>query len=496
MIAFLLQQLPALIIVVPLIGAPLCVLLRRDGWAFALTSIASCFSFLCACLLAAQVMDQGTISYHMGGWPPPIGIEYRVDTLAALLLLIVSGIGAVVALYSRDSLLLEYVRDRANLFYTTYLLCLAGLMGVTITGDAFNLFVFLEISSLSSYVLISLGFDRRALTASYQYLIMGTIGATFIVIGIGFLYQATGSLNMADIAERLPNLGYDRSVIAAYGFLVAGAALKIALFPLHQWLPNAYAYAPSTVSAFLAATATKVSVYILIRFLFTVFGVEFSFRLLPTAYLLAIVSVLAMFAGAIVACFQTDIKRMLAYSSVSQIGYMVLGLSFVTHLGVQAGLLHLFNHALMKGALFLAVGAVVYRLGATSLDAFAGLGRRMPWTMAAIAGGGLSLIGVPLTAGFISKWYLVWAAIDRGWWPVAILIVASSLIAIIYIWRVVEAAYFREVPAEDAEVAEAPLSLLLPVWLLVLANFWFGIETSLPVGMASRAAETLLGLAQ
>lgn len=488
-----LEHLPALIIVVPLVCAPLCVLFRGKDQAFGIALIATWFSFACACLLVVRVLNEGTISYALGDWPPPIGIEYRVDTLNALVLLIVSGIGSVVAPYSRNSLLLEYVQDRANMFYTAYLLCLTGLMGVAITGDAFNLFVFLEISSLSSYVLIALGFDRRALTASYQYLIMGTIGATFIVVAIGLLYQATGSLNMADIAKRLPEHGYDRTVVAAFGFLVVGAALKIALFPLHQWLPNAYAYAPNTVSAFLAATATKVSVYILIRFMFTVFGVEFSFNVLPTALPLTVLALLAMFAASTVACFQTDVKRMLAYSSIAQIGYMVLGISFVTVLGLQSGILHLFNHALMKGALFLVLGAVFYRIGACSIDALAGAGKRMPWTMAAFVVGGLSLIGIPLTAGFISKWYLVLAALEKGWWPVAVLIVASSLLAVIYVWRVVETAYFRDPPPDAGEVAEAPLSLLAPAWVLAIANIYFGIDTRLPVGLARRAAESLMG---
>ncbi|MEX2455624.1 MAG: monovalent cation/H+ antiporter subunit D family protein [Rhodospirillaceae bacterium] len=491
--AFFLEQLPALIIVVPLLGSGLCILFRKTNHAFAIALAVNWFSFLCACYLVTRVMNEGVVTYEMGGWPPPIGIEYRIDALNALVLLIVSGIGAVIVPYSRSSLLLEYVQDRAHMFYSAYLLCLLGLMGVAITGDAFNLFVFLEISALSSYVLIALGFDRRALTAAYQYLIMGTIGATFIVIAIGLLYQATGTLNMADMADRLPNNGYDRTVIAAFGFLVVGASLKIALFPLHQWLPNAYAYAPSTVSAFLAATATKVSVYILIRFLFTIFGVEFSFNILPTGLPLTILAVLAMFAASTVACFQSDVKRMLAYSSVAQIGYMILGISFVTTLGLQAGILHLFNHALMKGALFLVLGAMFYRIGSCHIDTMAGIGKRMPWTMAAFVGAGLSLIGIPLTAGFVSKWYLILAALEKGWWFVAVLIVISSLIAVVYVWRVVETAYFRDPPEGAPAVSEAPLSLLLPAWLLVAGNVWFGIDTSLPLGLAQRAAETLMG---
>jgi multicomponent Na+:H+ antiporter subunit D len=490
--SFFAQHVPALIIVVPLVCAPLCVLFRGKNTPFLIALAATWFALFCAGFLASEVLQKGTLTYEMGGWPPPIGIEYRVDALNALVLLIVAGIGSVVAPYSRSSLLLEYVQDRAYMFYAAYLLCLTGLMGVAITGDAFNLFVFLEISSLSSYVLIALGFDRRALTASYQYLIMGTLGATFIVIAIGLLYQATGTLNMADLAVRIPEHGYDRTVVAAFGFLVVGAALKIALFPLHQWLPNAYAYAPSTVSAFLAATATKVSIYILIRFLFTIFGVKFSFEVLPTGVPLMTLAVLAMFLPSIVACFQNDVKRMLAYSSVAQIGYMILGVSLVSVVGLQAGILHLFNHALMKGSLFLVMGALFYRLGSCHINALAGAGKRMPWTMAAFVGGGLSLIGVPLTAGFVSKWYLILASLEKGLWVIALLVVASSLLALVYVFRVIESAYFRQAPA-DAPAVEAPLSLLVPAWFLVAGNVWFGIDTTLPVELSRRAAVSLMG---
>ena len=491
--AFFLHNLPALMIVVPLMSAPVCVLLRRRELAFGLAVLITWFAFFCSCLLAWRVMREGFVTYDMGGWPPPIGIEYRIDALNALLLLIVSGIASLVAPYSHRSLLLEYVQDRAYMFYAAFLLCMTGLMGVSITGDAFNLFVFLEISSLSAYVLIALGFDRRALIASYQYLVLGSIGATFIVIAIGLLYQATGTLNMADLAVQLPKHGFDRTVVAAFGFLVVGAAIKIALFPLHQWMPNAYAYAPSTVAAFLAATATKVSVYILIRFMFTIFGVHFSFGTLPTALPLIVLSVMAMFAGSTVACFQQDVKRMLAYSSVAQIGYIVLGVSLVTAPGLQAGIIHLFNHALMKGALFLVMGCVFYRVGSTQIRDFAGLGRAMPWTMAGFVGAGLSLIGVPLTAGFVSKWYLVVAALDKGWWPLAVLIVLSSLLAVIYIWRVIEVAYFQPLPAGRTVSHEAPVSMLIPLWILVAANFYFGIDPRLPVDFAAKAAASLMG---
>ncbi len=488
-------HLPALQVVVPLIAAPACVLLRGKNWAFTLALLATWAAFATSCALLARVLEDGVISYELGGWAAPWGIEYRIDLVNAYVLVIVSGISSAVIVYTRQSVTLEFVREREYLFFSSYLLCLTGLLGVAITGDAFNLFVFLEISSLSSYVLISLGSDRRALTASYQYLVLGTIGATFIVIGIGLLYHVTGTLNLHDLGARLPTAGQDRVVVAAFAFVTVGAALKLALFPLHLWLPNAYTYAPSAVSAFLAATATKVAVYILLRFFFTVFGAEFSFETLPTALPLMVLAIIAMFAASTVAIFQDNVKRMLAYSSVAQIGYMILGLSLATVGGLTATILHLFNHALMKGALFLVMGAVFYRLKSVHIDGFSGLGKRMPWTMAAFVGGGLSLIGVPLTAGFISKWQLVLAALDSGLWWIALLIVLSSLLAVVYVWRVVEKAYFEPSPPGHDQVEEAPLGLLVPTWVLVIANFYFGIDAELTVGVAQRAAAELFGVA-
>lgn len=486
-------QLPALQVVLPLLAAPLCFLLRSGRAAWGLAVAVSWAALAVAGRLLAAVLDRGVIAYDMGGWAPPWGIEYRVDPVNAFVLLIVAGIGALVLPFARDSVEREIPRSRQPLFYTAFLLCLAGLLGITITGDAFNVFVFLEISSLSTYALIALGRDRRALTASYQYLIMGTIGATFILIGIGMLYMMTGTLNMADLGRRLPAVADTRTVRAAFAFLTVGISLKLALFPLHLWLPNAYAYAPSAVTAFLAGTATKVAVYLLLRFFFSIFGPAFSFEVIGLDYILLPLALAGIFTTSLVAIFESNVKRLLAFSSVAQIGYMILGISLASVTGLTAGIVHLFNHALTKTALFLALGCMAYRLGTVELHRMAGLGRAMPWTMAAFVAGGLSLIGVPLTAGFISKWYLILGALERGWWPVAVLVLAGSLLAVVYIWRVVEVAYFRPLPEAHDTVAEAPLSLLLPTWALVAATVYFGIDADLTAGVARQAAELLLG---
>jgi multicomponent Na+:H+ antiporter subunit D len=432
------------------------------------------------------------ISYDLGGWAAPVGIEYRIDEANAFVALIVAAIGAIVAPFARKSVEAELTEDRAALFYAAFILCMTGLLGIAVTGDVFNVFVFLEISSLSAYALIALGHDRRALTASYQYLIMGSVGATFIVIGIGLMYVMTGTLNMADLAARLPAVADTRTIPVAFTFLTVGITLKLALFPLHLWLPNAYTYAPSAVTAFIASTATKVAVYLLLRFFFTIFGAAFSFDVMQLDRILMPLAVVAILSMSLVAVYQENVKRLLAYSSVAQIGYMVLGISFASTLGLTAGILHLFNHALMKGSLFMAMGCVMYRIGSVRLETMSGLGRAMPWTMAAFVAGGLSLIGVPLTVGFVSKWYLVQAALEQGMWPVAAVVLLGSLLAVVYVWKVVEVAYFRRV-SPGGEIREAPLALLVPTWALVLANFWFGIDAGLTVDVATRAATALLG---
>ena len=487
------HHLPILQIIIPMMAAPLCVFLREHFWTWVLTVIVSWVGLAISIGLLLQVLDQGVVIYELGGWAAPWGIEYRVDTLNAFVLVIVSAIGAVVMPYAKASVDKEVPRDRAYLFYAMMLLCLTGLLGITVTGDAFNLFVFLEISSLSSYVLISMGRDRRGLTAAYRYLVLGTLGATFYIIGVGMMYMMTGTLNIADLATLIPAVADTRTIQAALAFLTVGLCLKLALFPLHMWLPNAYTYAPSAVSVFLAATATKVSVYALIRVIFTIFGDVDVLETIQVRDLLMLLAIAGMFAGSAVAIYQVNIKRMLAYSSVAQLGYMVLGIAMANVSGVTAGIVHMFNHALTKGGLFMAMGCIMYVIGSVRLGDMAGLGKRMPLTMAAFVAGGLSLIGVPLTVGFISKWYLIQSALEKGWWPVAVLIVLSSLLAVIYIWRVVEVAYFNAPPEGKEAVTEAPMSMIIPMFVLIGAAYYFGIDATTTLDVARSAAEVLVG---
>jgi len=255
-------------------------------------------------------------------------------------------------------------------------------------------------------------------------------------------------------------------------------------------MPNAYTYAPSLVSAFFGATATKVGAYILIRFIFTVFGAHFAFTEMHLSWVLIPVAIAGAFTASLVACWQSDLKRMLAFSSVAQIGYIGLGIGLGNQDGLVAAIVHVFNHGLMKGALFLVMACVILRLGRADMTTFQGLGRRMPVTMAVFVVAGLSMIGMPLTVGFISKWYLITAALERGLWPVAALVLISSLIAAVYIWRVVEVAYFRP-PPDDAKIELPPPLLLIPTMTLGALCIVFGIATDFTVNISLLAATTL-----
>jgi multicomponent Na+:H+ antiporter subunit D len=487
------EHFPALQVVLPLVVAPLIVLARSGRFAWIAATAASYGCLLIAIGLFTRVGAEGPVSYAIGNWPPPWGIEYRVDALSGFVLVVVSLTAALAAPYAQRSVAAEIPRDRQYLFYAMYCLCLAGLLGITITADAFNLFVFLEIASLSTYVLVALGPDRKALLAAFQYMLMGTVGATFYVIGVALLYLMTGTLNLGDMAQRLQAAEDVRPVLAALAFVTVGIGLKLALFPLHQWLPNAYAYGPSMATAFLAATATKVSVYVLLRFYFSVFDTSALFERLPTGEMLVLLSVAAMITASLVAVFESDVKRLFAYSSVAQIGYITLGIGLDNQPSLTGSIVHLLNHGVTKGAIFLLLGGIALRAGAATLrlEALAGLGRRMPLTAFGLVIAGLSLAGVPGTAGFVSKWYLILGAIERGqWWLVAVIAV-SSLIAVAYVWRVVEAAYLRA-PRPGGAPREAPVGMLAAGLAMVVLCVYFGLDTSFSVGAARSAANLLL----
>ena len=501
----MIKHLPALLIVIPLLAAIITPIIGRINWVLSwyTVTITTFISFVISLSLLQTVLVQGEISYWMGGWEPPWGIEYAIDYLNVFVVIIISFMAFVGAIYSKNSINVEIDEVRKPFFYSVYLLFITGLMGMVVTGDIFNIYVFLEITALAGYALIAIGKKRQAVLGAYNYLVMGTVGATFFLLGIGYLYLMTGTLNIADLAVRLPEFYQNKAIFTAFTFLVVGLCIKLALFPMHIWMPNCYTYAPSVVSAVMAATASKVAAYAIIRVMFTVFEPEF-YTLAPfnIQYILLILAVAAILVGSIMALAQTDIKKMLAYSSVGQIGYIMLGIALMSVTGMMGSLMHLLNHALMKGALFFAVGAVVYRTGFTSIENLQGLGKKMPFSMAAFTIGALSMTGVPLTVGFISKWYLAVASIESGMWWLVPVILISSLLTAIYFWRILDNVWLKPAPGEEThghdshqksvKSNDAPLSMLIPTVTVALLCLVFGSFAYAPVSVAEKAALILL----
>jgi multicomponent Na+:H+ antiporter subunit D len=422
-----------------------------------------------------EVLQNGPIHYYLGGWAPPLGIEYVLDNLSAFMAVLVLSVAFLSMIYSRQSFLME-VPGKIKTLYPLILLLLAGLAGIIVTGDLFNVYVFLEIASLTAYAVMGIGNDK-APVAVFRYIIIGTIGACFYLLGVGFLYFATGSLNMADVARLLPGLYESRLVVAAAVFIVLGMALKMALFPFHIWLPDVYTYAPSGVINFVAPLMTKVGAYVIIRMLVSVFLPEYLRDTLPIMTIIAWLAAIGIIVGSVMAIAQKDLRRMLAYSSVAQICYVALGIGLANPLGLIGAMLHILNHAFMKGCLFQVTGGIRYRTGLWQIPQFGGLGRRMPWTMGAFTVAAISMIGIPPAAGFFSKWYLVLGSVAADNWIFVAVIVLSSLLNAVYFFRILEKVYLTEPgkngPADLAK--DPPRGMLAPMVTMAVGIIVLGI---------------------
>lgn len=471
---------PILIIIAPLISSFLIPLLGwwRKEFCYPLMIVALSISVISSIAVLDRVIGNGVIHYYLGNWDPPWGIEYVIDHLNAFVAVIVSGISLIVGISSKK-LVEKELPKKISYFYCMFLLQVTGLLGIVVTGDMFNLYVFLEIASLAGYALIAIGEDGAPF-ASFNYMIYGTIGACFYLLSVGYLYIATGSLNMADLSRLLPNLYHSRVVLMAFAFFIVGVSIKAALFPLHVWLPDAYTYAPSAVSSLIAPLTTKVGAYVLIRIMYTVFHPYFSMELIPAATILSWVAACAILFGCIMALGQTDLKRMLAYVLIAEVGYIVLGAGLGNRTALTGAILHILNDALMMAALFLVAGAIAFKSGNRNIHHFKNLNRKMPLTMAAFTIAALSVVGIPPTCGFFSKWYLVLGAIEaKGWFFVGVLLLSSLLSAILF-FRVLEKAYFKPLSdtphRSDEEIAmeEAPLSLLIPILVVTAGILVFG----------------------
>jgi multicomponent Na+:H+ antiporter subunit D len=479
----IIEQAPILIIIIPLMSAlvtPLLGWIRKDicyPWVIASLLV----SVMSSATVLNTVIHEGVIHYHMGGWLPPWGIEYVIDHLNAMMLVLISGTAFLVAIYSRRSIEQE-LPEQTVYFYTLFLLQITGFLGIVITGDVFNLYVFLEIASLAGYALIAIG-EEGAPLASFRYIILGTVGACFYLLGVGYLYIVTGSLNMADLSRILPELYQSKVVLVAFAFFMVGLALKMALFPLHVWLPDAYTKAPSVASTLIAPLMTKVAIYVLLRLMFTIFRPYLSFELLPMGKILLIAGIVAIFAGAIMALAQVDFKRMLCYIIVAEVGYMVGGIGLANSVAIKGVVLHVMNDVVMTLGLFTVAGIISFKMRSHDLTDFKGLFKKMPLTMAAFVVVALSIIGVPPTCGFFSKWYLIQGSAIAGNWIFIVALLFSSLINIILFFRIIEIGYYSfdsdashgHDHGGDSVISEAPVSMLVPTLLVAVIILLIGL---------------------
>ncbi|CAD6493696.1 MAG: NAD(P)H-quinone oxidoreductase subunit 2, chloroplastic [Candidatus Argoarchaeum ethanivorans] len=500
------EHFPVLIIVISLLSA-FTILIA--GWlnkkSCCLISFATILvQLVMSIFILHHVLTVGTINYWLGGWSPPWGIEYVVDALNAYVLVILLFLALACVMYSKRNIEHELPHKIVS-YYTIYQLLVTGLCGVTVTGDIFNMYVFVEIFSLSAYALIA-SRGKIALRASYTYLILGSIGACFFLLGIGFLYSVTGTLNMYDISCILKtgDLYNSKVVLAAFGFFIIGLGIKMALFPLHTWLPDAHSFAPAEISAMLSGIIIEVSTYAFIRVCFSVYTVNF-LKLLPIFDILCWVAASGIIIGSVLAIAQDNLKRMLAYSSVSQMGYIMLavGLSVSSHHelwgGLTPALMHILNHALMKGCLFLVAGAFIYKADLWNISDFRGLGKKMPYTCAAFTLAAISMIGVPPSVGFVSKLYIILASLDSGKFVFVVIMLVSTLLNLVYFSRVIETMYMKQEEGahnhSSSRRDEVPASMLIPILILASLCIIVGILwlTEIPMPIMD-SVNSLLGL--
>jgi len=464
----------------------------RRKWAYATATTGMALALVAAGIGLYRVLADGELRYFLGGWPPPFGIEYVLDHLSAFMIIIIVFIGLIAVIYPPEAGLYHAPR-RGIPVYGLLLLLIGGLVGVVITGDLFNLFVFLEIYSLASYALITLGGDR-AVVASFRYLILGTIAGSFYLLGIGFIYFSTGTLNMADAANLLLPLYGSPTIMAAVALIVVGMGIKLALFPLHVWLPDAHSYAPPVVAAILAAIQIEVAGYVIVRFMLTIFEPQYFIEIMPVTTIIGWAAAVGIIFGSVMAIAQKDFKRMLAYSTVAQVAYIGLGIGLANQLGLIGALLHILNHAFMKSCLFLVAGGIRHQTGLHTIPQFAGLGRKMPLMMGAFTVAALSMVGIPPTAGFFSKWYLILGSIEANNWAFVAVILASSLLTAVYFFRMIEK-LFTTPPDSDPVVEQArepSARILTPIITLSAGIIVLGLINALIVSYVLQPVVALL----
>ncbi|MDD5005835.1 MAG: monovalent cation/H+ antiporter subunit D family protein [Candidatus Omnitrophica bacterium] len=459
-----------LFFIISLAAAFLIAMFGRKSKLFChLTSILATLSLFLLSLYALYLVNKsGVIVYNIGGWIPPLGICLVLDGFSAFMLLVLNFISFIVAIYALAYM--EKYTDKYR-FYCLFMCMITGMNGVILAGDIFNLFVCLEIASVASYALVAFGTEAEELEAAFKYIVMGAIAASFILLGIGLLYAYTSTLNMADISLAIAHKGFNTVILLVSVLFIAGFGTKSALVPFHGWLPDAHSSAPAAVSAMLSGVLIKVlGIYSLVRIFFNIFGVNQIILMI-----LAILGAISILVGAILAIGQWDLKRLLAYSSISQIGYVILSLSLATPLGILGGLFHLFNHSVFKSLLFLNSGAIEYATGCRNLKEMGGLKEKMPITANTSWIASLSISGIPPFSGFWSKLLIIIACVQANRIGLALIAVAGSIITLAYFMKVQKVIFYGKLNPAFDKIKEVPVSMRLAMIVLAVLCLLGGI---------------------
>ena len=471
------SHLPILLIIMYFVAAFTLPLLNQkkgfpgNSFAIAVTSL----GLIIAAVSLYNVATSGGYSYFPGNWTSTTGIEIVIDWVTIFLHLTINLIGLLILFYCRKDLAREIKPGTEHWYYTIYFLLMAALNALVMSFDLFNIFVFTEIGTITACALVAIKPKRLCLEAGLKYLILSTLGSGMILLGISLIYMVTGHLNIGEVAQVLPGAYelYPWNILAALSLFIIGFGLKSALFPLHVWLPDAHSSAPTPSSALLSGLVVKVYIIVIARIIYQMFGKDL-FVQIPIPEVILLFATFGIFAGSLMAISQTDIKRMLAYSSVAQVCYIFLGLALVTSRGIEGGLLHVFNHAVMKSLLFLCAGTVIYKTGIRKIEDLGGIGYSMPITMIAFSVGALSMVGLPGFSGFISKLYLAFGALDAGKPFYVAVILLSSLLNGVYYLPIVVKAFFGQQRRKFA-LDQVPVMMLVPIVILAGINIFFGI---------------------
>jgi multicomponent Na+:H+ antiporter subunit D len=486
-------NLAALLFVIPFVAAvsmPVAGLFRRNWCApFALVALSAMSLTSLAAL--KQTLALGPIRYPLSGWLPPLGVEWRLDGFSGLAMALISFVALVAVAYAGPGVRAALSAKVAHV-YTLVMLLVSALTGMVMAADLFNLFVFLEVAALTGYALVAAA-GGRAMLSAFRYLILGTIGASLYLLGVGYLYAVTGTLNMADLAERIAPLAASKAALTGIVFIMIGLGIKMALVPLHGWLPDAYTHAPDFLSPLLAALITKAALVAAARIIFWVVGAGLLWQQLPLIVYLGWIGAIATLAGAFLALSEQNLKRMFAYAGLSHVGLTVVGISLGNQSGLAGGIFYLLIDAIMQLGLFFTAGVIIHQHGIHEIPELVRVGRRVPLTLATLIVTALSMVGIPPTGGFFGKWFLVLAALKAGNYVAVGVIVLGTLLTLAAFVRLFEKMLLEE-REPGATVRDAPAPMRFGLGVVIAAIMLLGLfsdpvmalirQIALPPGLA------------